>query len=75
MAAAVAKEHQGHEAAPDQEREEGAETKCNPAVLAHLDAAGVVPMRRMLRLLPSCILDAPNGASLDALRRFTSDSG
>lgn len=42
------KKHQRHEAAPDQEREEGPETKCDPAVLVHLDAAGVVPHRHSL---------------------------
>jgi hypothetical protein len=43
MAATIAKEHQGHEAASDQERKEGPETKGDPAVLIHRDVAAGVP--------------------------------
>jgi hypothetical protein len=46
VTASAAEEHQGHQPAPDEEREEGSETKGDPAVLIHHGVARGIPYRR-----------------------------
>ena len=45
MAASAREEHQRHQAAPDEEREECSQAKGDPAVLVHYGIVGRVPHR------------------------------